>query len=138
MGFKGDQFLWTDRKRVMGLPLSFTRYALSADRLFQSVGLLNIKDEECLLYRVRDISMSRSLYQRIFGMGTNTVASSDKSTPVLALKNIKNPQGLKELLHQKVEDAKIRRRVRYSELMADNHGMDDLDQDNDGIPDDLE
>ena len=56
----------------------------------------------------------------------------------VALKNIKNPQGLKELLHQKVEDAKIRRRVRYSELMADNHGMDDLDQDNDGIPDELE
>ncbi len=134
MGFKGDQYVWKDRKRVMGMPLSFTRYALSADRLFMSMGLLNIKDEECLLYRIRDISMRRSLYQRIFGMGTVTVATSDKSTPVLSLKNIKDPLHVKELLHQKVEDAKIRRRMRYSEYMGD----DAQDADGDGIPDDME
>ena len=28
MGFKGN-YLWKDRKRWLGMPLSFTRYALS-------------------------------------------------------------------------------------------------------------
>ena len=61
--------LWKDRKRYFGLPLSFTRYALSEDRLFLSVGFLNIKDDEILLYRIRDINTSRNLWQRIFGVG---------------------------------------------------------------------
>ena len=45
------QYIWKDRKRYLGMPISFTRYAMSEDRLFLSVGLLNIKDEEILLYR---------------------------------------------------------------------------------------
>ena len=39
--------LWKDRKRHLGLPLSFTRYQMSEDRLFISEGFLNIKDDEC-------------------------------------------------------------------------------------------
>ena len=82
--------LWTDRKRYFGLPLSFTRYSLSEDRLFVSEGFLNIKDDEILLYRVRDIDTRRSLWQRLFGVGTVTVVSSDKTMPNLVLKNIKD------------------------------------------------
>ena len=84
----GIAYIWKDRKRRLGLPLSFTRYAMSEDRLFVSVGFLNIKDEELLLYRVRDINTSRTLGQRIFGVGTVTVMSSDKTTPSLLLKNM--------------------------------------------------
>ncbi len=64
----GIQYIWQDRKRYFGLPLSFTRYAMSEDRLFTSVGFLNIKDDEILLYRVRDIDTSRTLWQRLFGV----------------------------------------------------------------------
>ena len=49
------EYLWKDRKRHLGMPLSFTRYQMSEDRLFLSQGFLNIKDDEVLLYRVRDI-----------------------------------------------------------------------------------
>ena len=123
-------YLWKDRKRYFGLPLSFTRYMLSEDRLFISVGFLNIKDDEILLYRVRDIDTSRSLWQRIFGVGTITVVSSDKTMPTLVLKNVKDPVFVKELIHKQVEDVKIKRRVRFGEIMTDADGdgdMDDLD-----------
>ena len=60
MAFKGDMFIWKDRKRYLGLPLSVTRYALSEDRLFMSVGFFSIRDEEILLYRIRDISVKRT------------------------------------------------------------------------------
>ena len=40
--------IWKDRKRYFGIPISFTRYMLSEDRLFLSVGFLNIKDDEIL------------------------------------------------------------------------------------------
>ena len=129
------EYLWKDRKRFLGMPLSFTRYAMSEDRLFMSVGFLSIKDDEILLYRVRDIDTKRSLGQRLFGVGTVTVASSDKTTPNLVLKNIKNPIAVKEMIHQQVEEMKIRRRVRLGEIMgAGIDDNDDLDADlDDGI-----
>ena len=122
------EYLWQDRRRRLGLPLSFTRYALSEDRLFLSQGFLNIKDDEVLLYRVRDIDSSRSLWQRIFGVGTINVVSSDKSMPNLELKNIKHPVEVKEMIHRQVEKVKIERRVRVGEIMTtdlDEEGLED-------------
>ena len=124
--------LWKDRKRHFGLPLSFTRYSLSDDRLFISEGFLTIKDDEILLYRVRDIDTSRTLWQRLFGVGTVVVVSSDKTMPNLVLKNIKDPIFVKELIHKQVEEMKIKRRVRFGEIMTDTDGDgfdDDLDND---------
>ena len=124
------QYIWKDRKRYFGMPISFTRYALSEDRLFLSVGVLSIKDDEVLLYRVRDIDTSRSLWQRLFGVGTVVVMSSDKSMPNMVLKNIKDPVRIKEIIHEQVEEMKIRRRVRVGEIMT-------ADMDGDGEPDEF-
>ena len=122
------EYIWKDKKRYFGMPISFTRYALSEDRIFLSEGFLNIKDDEILLYRVRDIDTSRNLWQRLFGVGTVVVVSSDKSMPNLVLKNIKDPVTVKELIHEQVEEMKIRRRVRVGEIMT-------TDMDGDGEPD---
>ena len=124
------QYIWKDRKRYLGMPLSFTRYALSEDRLFLSVGFFSIRDEEVLLYRIRDINTSRTLWQRLFGVGTVTVVFSDKTMPTLVLKNIKNPISVKELLHSQVEEMKLRRRVRVGEVMG-NFTEEDIDADAD-------
>jgi len=126
------EYLWKDRKRYLGLPLSFTRYRLSEDRLFCEIGLLNTKADEVLLYRVRDLTLTISLGQRIFGVGTVCVISSDQSTPQLELKNVRHPREVKELIHQQVEAAKDKRRMRSMEVMGGptggaNHDMDDMD-----------
>lgn len=130
-----NQYIWKDRKRFLGMPLSFTRYAISEDRLFLSIGFWSIRDEEVLLYRVRDISSSRSMWQRLFGVGTVTVTSSDKTTPTIVIKNIKNPMEVKELLHTQVEEMKLRRRVRVGEIMT--AGMEDDDSDLDEAQNDI-
>ena len=123
------EYIWQDRKRYLGMPLSFTRYGMSEDRLFISVGFLNIKDDEILLYRVRDIDTARTLWQRLFGVGTVTVMSSDKTMPTIVLKNIKNPVEVKDLIHSQVEDVKLKRRVRIGEIMGegleDDNNLDD-------------
>jgi len=125
------EYIWKDRKRFLGMPLSFTRYRLSEDRLFLSVGFFSIRDEEVLLYRIRDINTCRTLWQRIFGVGSVTVISSDKSMPTLVLKNIKDPLHVKELLHTQVEEMKIRRRVHLGEVMTSNIQEEDFNSDTD-------
>ena len=44
---KGTEFVWQDRKRTLfGLPLSFTVYRLTEEKLFIETGFLNKKEEE--------------------------------------------------------------------------------------------
>ena len=122
-------YTWKDRKRYLGLPLSFTKFALGEDRLFLEKGFLNIKADEVLLYRVRDLELNIRLTQRIFGVGTVRVHSSDHSIPLLELENIKNPRQVKEMIHKAVEDAKEKRRMRTMEVMGDGdcENIDDSD-----------
>ena len=121
-----ENILWSDRKRYFGLPISFTKYEVSEDRLFQTTGFLNLKYEEILLYRVRDLELSRSFGQRIFGVGTIKVCSSDKTHPELYIQNVKDPAAVKELIHEQVEDMKIRRRVRFGEIASFGDDIDDV------------
>ena len=107
--------LWSDKKRILGMPISFTTYSLSDDRLFVDKGLVRLQSDEILLYRVRDLSVSQTLGQRIFGVGSIIVQSSDKTSPVLEIRNIKTPFDVKELLHQHVEKMKLERRMRVGE-----------------------
>ncbi len=118
-------YLWKDRKRHLGLPLSFTRYRLSEDRVFCETGFLNLKEEEVLLYRVRDLELKRSFWQRICRVGTICVHSSDKTNAHLDLKNVKDSKMVKELIFQKVEAAKDARRMRPMEIIDDS--VEDLD-----------
>ena len=74
--------------------------------------------------------MSRN-FQRLLGVGTITVYSSDKTCPVLELKNIKDPMMVKELIHHQVEDIKIKRRVRIGDIMSDCSHADIPDDDSD-------
>ena len=126
MAFTADKLLWTDRKRYFGLPISFTKYEVSEDRLFMTTGFLNLKYEEILLYRVRDLELSRSFGQRLFGVGTIKVCSSDKTHPELYIQSVKDPAAVKELIHQQVEDMKIRRRVRFGEIASFGDDIDDV------------
>ena len=118
MAVEPINYTWKDRKRYFGLPLSFTRYRLSEDRIFLEKGFFNIHADEVLLYRVRDLELNLKLTQRLFGVGTVWVHSSDQSIPHLELKNIKNPREVKEMIHRAVEAAKEKRSMRTMEIMG--------------------
>ncbi|MBR2895883.1 MAG: PH domain-containing protein [Oscillospiraceae bacterium] len=135
MNQESRHVLWSDRLRRLGLPLSFTRYRLTDERLFCETGFFNIREEEILLYRIRDLELKLTLGQRIFGVGSVYVHSSDKTKPTLELKNIKNPRTVKELLSKQVEAYKDKRRMRSMEIVDDGC---EHDFDHDGILDDSE
>jgi len=112
-----NEILWKDRKRILGMPISFTKYSLSKDRIFINTGLFNLNEEEILLYRVLDVSLKLSFWQRIFRVGSIIVKSSDQSTPVLEIKNVKKPKEVKELVYKYSEEMKMARRIRVGEII---------------------
>ena len=96
--------IWSDRKRIFcGLPWTFTTYTLTSDRLFIETGVLGKHEDEVRLYRILDISLSRSFSQRIFGLGTIHCCSADKTMGDFDIINIKNPREIKERLSELVE-----------------------------------
>lgn len=105
------------------LPLSFIGVSYPFGK-----GLLNVRQEEILLYRVRDLGASQTLWQRIFGVGSITITSTDKTAPVLLVKNVKQPFEVKELIHETVEELKISRRMRVGEMSMDVDDHYDFDE----------
>ena len=120
-------YLWSDRKRILGMPITFTKYMLSEDRLFLQQGLFSTSYNETALYRIRDISVTISLGQRLLGVGTVLVHSSDKTHPHLPLTNIKNPMAVKELINSKVEEQKLKRNYKVNEFLDGDEDPCDFD-----------
>ena len=111
--------IWRDRKRpIFGLPLSFTVYELTEDRLFVKTGILAINEEEIRLYRVIDINYKASIFQRLFGVGSILLATSDHTAGNLEIRSVKNPKEIKELLSEKVEFQRDSKRVVNREIMS--------------------
>ena len=126
-------YIWEDRKRVCGLPLTFTRYRLSEDRLFIETGVLRFQEEEVMLYKIQDLHLTITLGQRFFGVGTVSVISGDQTAPRVDLVNIAKPKRVKELIHQLMENSKRQRRVSVLESMGGHFDMGELSALDDGF-----
>lgn len=112
-------YKWSDRKRIIfGLPWTFTKYAATDEKLLIRTGVLNVKEEEVRLYRILDLTLKRTLFQRLWGIGTIHVCSADKSTPEFEILNIKNPEIVKNMLSDMVEEERRKKRVSGREFMS--------------------
>ena len=119
--------MWRERKRLWcGLPWTFTVYSYDAEKITVDTGFLNTKQDEIRLYRVQDLSVTRSLLQRIFGLGTIHISSKDRSMGNFEFKNIRNVMQVKDGLSAKVEAERDRKRVGVREYMADGDDDDDI------------
>ena len=76
-----EELLWQDRKRYLGMPISFTIYSFTQNKLYLKKGIINVSSEEILLYRVLDITFKQTLWQKIFGVGSVILTTADKTTP---------------------------------------------------------
>ena len=118
-----DTVLWRERKRTLfGLPLSFTVYTLTETKLFIKTGFFNIKEEEIRLYRILDITLRRTLEERIFGLGTIHCCTADKTAPEFDIIRIKNSKEIRTLLSNQVEEERSARYVGVREYMGDEEG----------------
>ncbi len=91
--------LWKDKRcPFFGLPLSFTTYTLLSDRLIIESGILTKRREEIRLYRILDITMNQTLFQRLFAVGTLKVSTVDASARKCYIRDIPTPVEVMELL----------------------------------------
>ena len=80
-----------------------------------------------MIYRVLDISLRRTLTNRLCGTGTIVLKTRDASDTVLELRNIKDSQRIKDFISDLVEKEKEAKRVVGKEMYGS--GPEDLDFD---------
>ena len=123
--------VWSDRKHTLfGLPWSFTKYILTDEKLLIVKGFWKQDEEEIRLYRIFDMSLTRTVRDRLDRVGTIHCCSGDKSSPEFDIKRIRNARNVKEMLSDLVEKQKIARGVSVREEM----GLS-IDHDHDGVDD---
>ncbi len=115
------ELVWKDRKRYFGLPWSFTRYSLVRNgdkwlKVFSDIGLLYSLVEEINVYRIRDISLRQTLFDKIFGTGTITLYSNDERTPEFRLRHVAQPYKVREMFSNLIEQERENRGIRVSEF----------------------
>lgn len=112
--------LWSDKKRILGMPISFTKYSLVVsdewEKIFIKTGVLSTTIDELNLYRIYDIKITQSLGQKMFNVGTISLYSNDATSPIIDLINIKNPYKIRNLLSERIEKSRDRKGVRIGEF----------------------
>ena len=123
------EFIWEDRKRIFfGLPWSFTRYYLTDEKLLIDTGFFNRTEDEVRLYRILDITLKRSFWERLFGLGTIHCCTADKSMGEFDIQHVKKPKLVKNMRSEMVEEERRARRVGMREFV----GGDEADAEGDG------
>jgi len=79
------------------------RYEITSEELRHYSGIIKRKQEYIELFRVKDLKIEKPLIYRFFGQGNLIIYSSDKTTPVIRLVAIKEPDEKYKVLRGLVE-----------------------------------
>ena len=115
---------WTDKpaglfqRFLTAIHMNFTEYQITKDELIIKRGLLFQRVNSIELYLLKDPDMTRSLYQRLLGIGTITVvvdshSTSNRAGERLFIRNIRNVEKVRKLLRDSIEDDVMERGITY-------------------------
>ena len=98
-----------------------TQYTLTDQRLKTRRGVFGRITDDLELYRVKDSHFTQTFLQRLLGIGTITLRTTDVSTPVVALRGMDQPEPLWERICALVETRRDAKGVREIDMNAE-HG----------------
>lgn len=124
---EANEVLWEDCKHIGFIPIPWVKYSLTLDKVLLTKGLLSTTYDETRLFRVLDVTLTRTLSQKIFGIGTVIVKTSEET---LVLQGVKDSLKVKDLISDTANKNRKANRS-YREVGMNN------DSDNYDGPDDL-
>jgi len=92
--------------------LKTTKFKITNQRIEKTEGIFSRKTTNLELYRVKDLQMKRSLIERIVGIGSVQLTTSDHSDHQFHLNGIQNYEKVFTTIRHQVETNRIARGVR--------------------------
>lgn len=108
--------IYSEKKRtkLFGLPLTFTTYTITDEKITITSGFLNITVDDAYMYKVQDVKLTKSFGERICGLGSLTCYTGDTTHPELKIIHIKRASEIKEFLLTASEEARRKRRALHT------------------------
>ncbi len=103
-GQMAPEAILTERKRLLGLPLTRTQYVLQEDTLQQRIGLLSPVVHSVNVSQIRRIAVRQTLLQKRLGLTTIQVATDDPLISELVIVNIRHGSLFEKRLRRYAEE----------------------------------
>ena len=102
---------YSERSRwlLFGLPWTFTKYEIRENDFTIIKGFFSVRENDCYMYKISDVEITRSLLQRMAGLSTIVLYTSDVTDRTIIMKNIRHGKEIKDFLLQASESARLRR-----------------------------
>ena len=120
------EFVEKKRWLFLGLPFTFTKYVIKEDMITVDTGVFTKVENDCYMYKVQDVELVATFFERIAGLGTVICYTGDTTHPKLMLEHIKNAKTIKNYTLEASENARMKRRT-LNTLNIGAEAMDDMD-----------
>ena len=122
-----NEVKYSVRKRWLffGIPWTFTVYNIGDDLLTIDSGFFKSEENDCYMYKITDAKLTRTLIEKMFGLGTVTCYTGDTTDKIILLQHIKQSVEIKDYIIKASEAARIRRRTVNMQNIAPTD-LDDL------------
>ena len=94
-----------------------TQYVITNERLRIISGLVAKDRRDIELVRIQDIDQRQTLRDRLFSIGDIMVKSHDSSNPNITLNDVRDPEGVHEILRRAVISARKEHGLSFQEEM---------------------
>ena len=121
-----DQYTERKRRVFFGLPFTFTTYHIAENVITVDSGFFRKVENDCYMYKVQDVELVATFWERIAGLGTVICYTGDTTHPRLVLEHIKNAKIIKNYILEASENARMKRRT-MNTLNIGAEAMDDMD-----------
>lgn len=119
-----------ERKRLLflGLPWTFTVYNVSEEIINIKKGVFKVIEDDCYMYKVTDVELERSFWERIFKLGTIVCFTGDTTHHTLRITHVKNAREIKDFILKESEAQRMKRRTLNTQNIGAGHiDNDDVD-----------
>ncbi|HTN76977.1 MAG TPA: PH domain-containing protein [Pirellulaceae bacterium] len=91
-------------------------YRLTSQRFFHQTGILTRTTNRIEVIEMDDVTFSQNLFERLVGVGTIKITSSDSTDPVLVMTGIDNVQEVSEIIDKARRKELTRRGLRIESV----------------------
>lgn len=119
---------YTEKKRSLffGLPWTFTTYHITEELVTINSGFLRKTENDCYMYKIVDVRLESSLWERTLGLGTVHCFGGDVTDPDLLIRHVKHAKEIKDYILHYSEDQRLKRKTLNTQNIGGGPGLEHL------------